>query len=147
MATYWNNKGKYEAEAAELNDLVPAMGATGTNKGEIWRAATKIYYDHFNNGFGNTWMAPAAFLMTHVKLPSHVEQVLFDHAKGNVAHGSYDEEMDLMIDTVIEALREKELLRVDWDMWEFKVDYDMERQFEDEWEEEDYWDDEEEYDY
>jgi hypothetical protein len=142
--TYWNNNGTYEAEAQKLSELVPMMGECETFKGEVFRAATKIYYDYYNNGFGNFWKEPAAFLMTHVALPEAVKDMLFQHANGNMHHGSYDEEIELMMDTVVVALRDIEDRPNDVDMWEFKPDWKMEREFWEEEVEEDDWDYEEE---
>lgn len=52
--TLWNNasplQATYEALAAAL---VPAYGAALTPHGELLRAATRVYYDRYNNGFGN----------------------------------------------------------------------------------------------
>lgn len=133
--TYWNNKGKYETEAAELQKLVPGYGNCDTYKGEVWRAATKIYHDYFNNGFGNNWMKPAAFLINNIELPEEVKLILFEHANGNFSDEKYDEEMELMIDTVIVALRSFNDTPNTVDMWEYKVPYELERQF---WEEQSY---------
>lgn len=117
---YWNNQGLYEDEAKELNTLVPAMGKADTFKGEIWRAATKIYYDYFNNGFGNEWKPVAEFLMDNIQLPSRVEMILLSHANGNIAHEKFDYDMDLMIDTVIVRLRDVEDRANVVDMWEYR---------------------------
>ena len=144
---YWNNEGKYEAEAAALNDLVPMMGNCETYKGEVWRAATKIYHDYYNNGFGNHWMQPAAFLVTEVDLPESVREMLFMHANGNMGSG-IDAELELMIDTVIVALREVEDKPSTVDMWEFEPDWQLKNKFWEEEVEEDDWDwdyEEEEY--
>jgi len=52
--TYWNNSGKYQAIYDSIT-LVPAAGKCDTVEGELIRAASKIYYDYYNNGFGNNW--------------------------------------------------------------------------------------------
>jgi hypothetical protein len=127
--TYWANKGTYEEEAKALNLLVPASGESETLKGEIWRAATKIYHDYFNNGFGNFWMAPAAYLITNVELPDRVKQILFDHANGNMASGHFAKDMDAMIDSAIIALREMEDKPNTCDMWEFEAPYSINMEF------------------
>lgn len=150
MATYWNNTGKYEEEATALQDLVPGSGPADTLKGEIMRATSKIYYDFFNNGFGNTWVEPAAFLMDHVDLPEEVKNVLYEHAAGNIcgSDSHVEEMMDLMIDTVVEQLRDVEDKPNDLDMWAYPVSYqhDFEPYYEEEEDEDDYdyWDDDEE---
>jgi hypothetical protein len=137
---YWEGNGKFQTEANTLDELVPIMGKCDTLKGEIWRAATKIYHDHYNNGFGNEWKNPAEFLMDNIHLPSRVEYVLLDHANGNMAN-HYDYEMNLMIDTVILRLREiDDNTPNDVDMWEY--DSPKYRKFA-----ANDWEDEDEYEY
>jgi hypothetical protein len=134
--TYWGDKGKYQAESADLQKLVPGAGNCATFKGEVWRAATKIYYDYYNNGWGNTWQEPAAFLITHIDLPEDVIQVLFAHAAGNRSEGC-DVEVELMIDSVIEQLRNLEDRPNIVDMWDFEADWELSRKFAAEYTEED----------
>ena len=56
---YWNKQGKYSKEYEKLhNELVPGMGKADTIEGEVLRAASKIYYRHFNDGDSFT---PASF--------------------------------------------------------------------------------------
>lgn len=122
--SYWNNNGKYEAEAAALNELVPMMGNCETFKGEVWRAATKIYHDYFNNGFCNEWTQPAAFLMDNVELSSDVKHVLLEYASGNMLFGAnHEKEMEMMINSVIEQLRDVEDRPNQVDMWEYPISY------------------------
>jgi hypothetical protein len=52
--TYWSHQGKY----TELYDdlyarLVPAMGEADTEAGKVLQAISRIYYDLYNNGWGN----------------------------------------------------------------------------------------------
>ena len=52
--TYWNDDGKYQKAYSNLwEKLVPARGEAETVRGELLRAASKLYYDLFNNGLGN----------------------------------------------------------------------------------------------
>jgi hypothetical protein len=118
---YWDNTGRYEAEANELQKLVPFEGACATHKGELWRATTKIYWDYYNNGFGNNWEAPAAFLMDHVKLPDAVKNMLYECARGNMGNDQYDTEIEQMVDVVIEAVRSMEDQPNNKDMWSWPV--------------------------
>ena len=147
---YWNNQGTYEAEAAELQKLVPDMGNCETFKGEVWRAATKIYYDYFNNGFGNTWRQPAEFLLDNVELPKSVIDILLEHANGNYVDGAdYDAEMDLMIDAVIVQLRDMEDRPNQIDMWSYEsTQYRRFAEYQDDAYDDEYdYDDEEDYEY
>jgi hypothetical protein len=128
---YWNDKGTYQAEAEALSALVPGEGNAETHKGEVWRAASKIYYDYFNNGFGNFWRRPAAFLITHVKLSDEVLELLYEHANGNVADTDtwMDKRMDEMIDLTIVALRDIEDRPNTTDMWDFEADWELDCKF------------------
>ena len=60
--TYWNKSGKYQAEQAVCEALVPLMGKCDTLEGELVRASSKIYWDLYNNGFGNNWSGAYNFL-------------------------------------------------------------------------------------
>ena len=51
---YWNHQGNFQKELDTLwSKLVPSEGKAKTMHGELLRCATKLYYDVFNNGFGN----------------------------------------------------------------------------------------------
>ena len=50
-SAYWEGKGPLQKEYEALYDqLVPAQGKADTVEGEVLRAASKIYYRHFNDG-------------------------------------------------------------------------------------------------
>ena len=120
---YWDNKGAYENEAKELSELVPPSGPSKTLRGEIFRAAQKIYYDYYNNGFGNDWPAPAQFLMNNVKLPPQVVSMLQDHAMGIMGNG-IDTEIESMLSTTIEQIYTATDKTNTADMWDTKYDRD-----------------------
>jgi hypothetical protein len=144
--TYWSKNGKYEAEANALQELVPMMDNCATFKGEVWRAVTKIYYDYYNNGWGNHWKAPAAFLMTHIDLDEDLRTMLFDHANGNMHAGDFQDEMERLIDAVVVQLRTVEDRPNTVDMWEFKPDFHNDAfAAEQTYDDEDDWDDEDDY--
>ena len=115
--TYWEDKGQYQKQAKQLSDLVPSSGPADTVKGEIFRAATKIYYDYHNNGFGNVWPEVATFLRANVNLPESVVEMLRDHAMGNVGDG-LSQEVELMMNTVIEQIYEMPEEPNNHDMWD-----------------------------
>jgi hypothetical protein len=131
--SYWNNCGTYENEARVLSQLVPGSGQADTFKGELWRAATRIYYDYYNNGFGNNWLAPAAFLIDNIKLSPEVKRTLFEHANGNVAQSNLDSEMETMIDDVVTVLLTIDLSDNTTDMWGYKSRSNTEFLFDEEW--------------
>ncbi len=60
--TYWNNDGKYPLLVKLCEDMLPAKGPTGYVEIEAFRAAVRIYYDLYNNGFGNNWTGAFNYL-------------------------------------------------------------------------------------
>lgn len=131
--TYWNENGKFESIAKELESLVPSMGKAETLKGEIFRAATKIYYDYHNNGFGNNWVAPALFLMNYVKLDNKIVQFLYEYGAGNCHSNSHNSKecIEGLMDTVILYLSSPDFQDTfDFeDMWDFDISRDDEARF------------------
>ena len=123
--SYWCKNGKHKEWNTQLSKLVPLSGKCETLKGEIYRAAVKIYYDFFNNGFGNNWSAPAQFLINHVPLSNDVEQFLYDHGCGNCydeVQSNYDMIEEVMNST-IEYLYSGDFTDTEEfeDMWETEV--------------------------
>ena len=52
--TYWDNCGRYQEDYDRLfPQLVPKVGNADTKDGELLRSISKLYYDLFNNGWGN----------------------------------------------------------------------------------------------
>lgn len=48
---YWNNEGVYDKEFTQLTEeLVPAVGRAKNLRGELVRAANRLYYEYCNNG-------------------------------------------------------------------------------------------------
>lgn len=66
---YWDNRGKYQKEYDILwDELVPAEGQADTQLGELLRLVSKVYYDRYNNGFGNGPFREASqYLMKYAK--------------------------------------------------------------------------------
>lgn len=111
---YWNKQGKYSKEYEKLHDkLVPGMGKADTIEGEVLRAASKIYYRHFNDGDSFT-------------------QASFDQLKPFIGPvSSYD---DLAEKAVLFALNAKGNYRPNehWDSLE-RMDYGSEYEDDAEW--------------
>jgi hypothetical protein len=143
--TYWENKGAYENEARELMKLVPDSGPAKTLRGELMRAASKIYYDYHNNGFGNSWAEAAQFLMNVVAFDDDVKEMLWDHAMGNLADGDEDAIVEKMLSTTIEQIYTMPDQKNPGDMWDTQVDT---HKFQPEYDERDQddWDDPDDYD-
>ncbi len=54
MSKYWREEGEFQAEFTKMTEeLMPAMGAADTFAGEVIRAVNRLYYEAFNNGWGN----------------------------------------------------------------------------------------------
>jgi hypothetical protein len=146
--TYWEDKGQYQKQAKQLGDLVPSSGPAKTHRGEIFRAASKIYYDYHNNGFGNVWPEVATFLMANVNLTPAVTDMLHDHAMGNIGHG-VDREVEEMMNLVIEQIYKMKDKPNTTDMWDTPYAehaFEPEQDEYDEYADDDAWDDDEEDD-
>jgi hypothetical protein len=75
IASYWNSTGPSSEYDEELfRKLIPISGPAPTSYGELLREITRIYYDRFNNGFGN---GPHTTEMIEV-FKSEIEQYLAD---------------------------------------------------------------------
>lgn len=67
MSNYWNTQGQFQTEFDQFSqELMPAMGAAESLAGELVRAANRLYYDAFNNGFCNNTSGAVNFLYTHL---------------------------------------------------------------------------------
>ena len=54
LPTYWNGIGKHQDLYDELyKELIPPQGDAKSERGEILRIVSKLYYDIFNNGGWN----------------------------------------------------------------------------------------------
>ena len=51
--SYWNQDGKYQAKAVEIQNLIPLEGTCDDPKLEAMRVLINVYYDWHNNGLGN----------------------------------------------------------------------------------------------
>lgn len=52
--SYWNKNGLFQTDYDKYFDLlVPRSGNCATIEGELLRAANRLYYDGYNNGFCN----------------------------------------------------------------------------------------------
>ena len=60
---YWDNQGKFQEQYNQLLDALPHYGKGSTKASEIFRAATKLYYDFYNNGMVNNTSGAANYLL------------------------------------------------------------------------------------
>jgi hypothetical protein len=130
-STYWDQVGKYQDLYNELfQQLVPSAGKCATVEGELLRAASKIYYDYYNNGFGNNWSGPWRFLETFAgKLDLYKElETLKPYAHGRMTQNrAVDSALDSLVDKVMEYLQSKngEFSPNSSDMWDLQEREDV----------------------
>lgn len=143
MGSYWTNNGRHQQFADTLAALVPNSGPADSLNGELFRAATRIYFDFFNNGWGNEWMGPACMLLDHFKLPVRVRAALFKYGRGFTVCGQHPSVMDemeelveQMMDSVLDQLYHRPNNVNPFDMWEYRKHewdvFDYEDVFDDE---------------
>lgn len=108
---YWNHSGRYQKEYEELSGkLVPAAGMCETVEGELLRAISKIYYDYFNNGFGNNWSGAWKFLENFSNVLNCNEELvgLAYWKRGIVCNSSTPEKfLDSLVDKVMKYVVSK----------------------------------------
>jgi len=111
---FWDNDHPLAADYQRLYDeLVPSSGNCATMQGEMIRAAGKIGYDWYNNGWGcNNWSGAVVFLRKFsdefAQKRTEVEKAEFRKAL-SIAHGYShgercniaDEKADAVVTTII----------------------------------------------
>lgn len=54
VATYWEGKGKFQEAYEKIRkDFIPASGPADNQVANLVRAVSNLYYDWYNNGWGN----------------------------------------------------------------------------------------------
>jgi hypothetical protein len=157
MKTYWNNNGKYQAEFDSLwKELVSVQGKSKTLEGEFLRAIAKIYYDAYNNGFGNNTSGAYNFLVKKFDILDTVPA--FSNLAGIVnfgcvytppmTWGETTKILDDAVDAIVEYIvsRNGSYSENVYDMFEFgDEDFNPEEDECEEWEDEYSHDDETQY--
>lgn len=103
---YWNQKGKNYKKYVKLwNELVPVEGTCKTVEGELLRAMTKIYWDYYNNGFGNNWSGAFNFLKKYqeaIGLKQENLDKIFMFRRGKVIRGeNFEKPLESLMDQVV----------------------------------------------
>ena len=142
---YWSHQGKFQKEYEHLYEAhVPLSGMCDTMAGEAIRAASKIYYDAYNNGFLNNtsgawnWLNKFVYTQKMNEALSVLEPCVntgtYSKIDANVAQA-----LEMMVDEAVQfAQTDKAKERNPADMLVLSD--------KDEYPEEEYWDeDEEEY--
>lgn len=103
--TYQDDGRHYETYSKMFEELVPMSGKADTLKGEILRAASRVYYDLSNNGWCNDTAPSAAFLLDQIPAISQEAATAMLENCGEHAWSVYDndnfaDKMNLMVDMV-----------------------------------------------
>ncbi len=125
--TYWNQKGKYQAEYDRLALLMPTMGNCDTVAGELIRAASKLGHDFYNNGMGNNTSGAVNFLKAKGAVDRVTYQVIYEYTRGLLYDGHYKGDlfqlaMESMVDQTVEFILANPELETEAnsaDMWDF----------------------------
>lgn len=116
--SYWDQTGKHQQTIDELYEkLVPSEGKANTVAGELLRAACRIYYDAYNNGFINNTSGPWKHIWQTIPVSQDDAYKTFASAmrrlKKCVNTGGYTEfdskgkiegALEIMIDYVVEYI-------------------------------------------
>lgn len=89
IASFWNRKHPLYESYLKFESLMPVEGNCQTIEGEVLRAATRIYWDYYNNGFGNNWSGALNFLKEYKMVTEKEYDRLDYYARGRV-YGNRD---------------------------------------------------------
>jgi hypothetical protein len=106
---YWNCEGKYQEQIDEMVDFyVPSSGKCGVIGGELLRAAIRLHYDGYNNGWCNNTSGAWHFLN---KFGNDSIRESIKCLEGCTNTGDYyffdeGDEVDLALDNLFDVLYE-----------------------------------------
>lgn len=84
-SSFWNNSSVLSEDYNRLQEkLVPTSGKCDTLEGELLRASSRIYYDYYNNGFGNNWSGAYNFLDLYLGLKASEQKLLKRYSIGKI---------------------------------------------------------------
>ena len=103
---YWNHNGKYQEQYVNLKSLIPVFGHAKTIEGEMFKAASNLYYDYYNNGFCNNCSGEVKYLLKMNKeLSLNIENELLaiqDDARFLCyTEKDYAKELETIVDNII----------------------------------------------
>jgi hypothetical protein len=94
--TYWYRKGKYQKESDMLQEMhVPMKGEALTKQGQLMLCVSNLYYQRYNNGFGNPIGHYTAYIRKYCKSKKLDIRIVKDMTM---------QEFDKAVDAVIEHL-------------------------------------------
>lgn len=108
---YWACEGKFQEDYDKLfSELVPMSGKCDTVAGELVRSANRVYYDAYNNGFGNNvsgGLNHIKFIIPKTEKLEAAIEAITPYSTGN-AIGYIDEttgkHLDNLMDSVFEYI-------------------------------------------
>lgn len=117
LANFWNKTHPLSTQYQEFTDkLVPGSGNCDTLQGELMRAASRIGYDWYNNGWGcNNWSGAVQFIGTRFEeLPNKPSAEILKQLYAcltEVSHYSHgepchisDEKADVLVTKIVEIV-------------------------------------------
>jgi hypothetical protein len=88
MPSFWNNDHPLTPMAEELaKRFIPSMGKTKFVESELLRAAMRIHYDHYNNGFGNNMSQAVTYIERYYTTPVYTPA--FEKHYSPAAHSDF----------------------------------------------------------
>ena len=97
---YWDLHGRYQEEYDKRLDALPQYGEGATKASEIFRAATKLYYDFYNNGMVNNTSGAINFLLYASVFSSPQDEDFVLIHSYTIGSRIYLNEMDLPVSTM-----------------------------------------------
>lgn len=130
--TYWNNKGKFQADYDRLLPFMPDSGPADTAAGEIIRAISKLGYDFYNNGMGNNTSGAVNYLRRMAAIDQETYQTIYAYTRGQTYEGYYDGDelhtaIENMVDSAVYFIKTNpylETLPNTVDMFEFEDEFE-----------------------
>lgn len=106
--TYWDNKGKFQAEYDQLIRLMPKIGNSDVLAGELIRSANMLVWEFYNNGFNNNCSGATNFLLQHYAISDQNYDTIHPYTIGAERYrGRYNGDplqvaIEEMVDNVVE---------------------------------------------
>lgn len=103
IPSFWNRKHPLYESYLKFESLLPVEGHCSTVEGELFRAATRICWDYYNNGFGNNWSGALNFLKDYKMVTEKEFRALGYYSRGR-CYGNFEYfggPMEIMVNEVL----------------------------------------------
>lgn len=144
---FWNDTHPLSAEVSKLSkELVPSRGPAPSVGGEIMRAISSIYYDHYNNGSANNRTGAWNYLMNTLEGPEFRQAMNVIRPVMNMDHTGdpFSPERDQALDKLVEIVYQHALELRDTPNNDDCHDWDEENRYPDEDDDDDWYSDDDE---